>query len=159
VQTQQRSPRQALWTTDDVVSAPEVRFACRGTGQELAEFLADKIWHAGRFEQQMVPIATFIFQEVQDHVPHVGLGTEMWSLRKDGSHKKYDKSEVGLIDKWLPDFDGAIEKFAQDLAGPTVLQLPFTIDVPYKEVCRKYKWGFESQAVPRAQKGGRLVFE
>ena len=80
---------QRLWVTTDTVTAPEVKYACAGIGEDLANYFADRLYHPHYSEQQMVRLATLIFKEVKRNVIGVGQGTQMWMLRDVGQDNFY----------------------------------------------------------------------
>jgi 20S proteasome alpha/beta subunit len=128
---------QRLWITHDIVTMPEVRFVCAGIGEDLANYLADRLYHPQYSEPQIVRLAAFIFKEVKANVSGVGQGTQMWMLRKDGKTQFYDWREIEMVERSLPPFETTLLKYSWDITGPSVFPLlPFVLDTPYVEVCR-----------------------
>jgi 20S proteasome alpha/beta subunit len=154
--------QQRLWITHDTVTAPEVRYVCAGIGEDLANYFADRLYHPHFSEQQMVRLAAFIFKEVKDNVSNVGQGTQMWMLRKNGQTLFYDHPEIALIENTLPPLDTSLRKYAEGIVGPTVFPLlPFQLDVPYVELCRKTETGgvITGTSIHNAKYIKKLTFE
>jgi 20S proteasome alpha/beta subunit len=127
---------QKLWITHDTVTTPEVRYACAGIGQDLANYFADRLYHPQYSESQMVLLATAIFREVKRNVTGVGQGTQMWMLRRMPPSKFYNYPEIDIIENTLPTVDGALYQYGKGLTGSSVFPLlPFTLDVPNVELC------------------------
>lgn len=111
--------KQRLWVTDEIVPAPEVKYVCRGIGQDLANYFADRLYHPFYSEEQAVKIAAFIFKEVKQNVPGVGQGTTMWLLPKFGLRgKAYSEYAIAGIEKTLPDFHAMLKEYRQKVTGP-----------------------------------------
>jgi 20S proteasome alpha/beta subunit len=152
--------QQALWVTHDLVPMPEVRHVCAGVGEDLANYLTDQLWHPFFSEQQAVRVAAFIFKEVKEHVGGVGQGTEMWMLRKGGGKFFYDRTYVEVLEKSLPSFWRTVYEYGKDITGDLFPQLPFTLAVPHKEVCRVDKDSvFMGPSIRGAKSVGKLSFK
>jgi 20S proteasome alpha/beta subunit len=155
-----RGLQQSLWVTHDLVPMPIARHVCAGIGEDLANYLADQLWHPFFSEQQAVRVAAFIFKEVKDHVGGVGQGTEMWMLGKAGSKNFYDRTHVEVLEKSLPSFGRTIYEYGKDITGPLFPQLPFTLAIPHKEVCNADRDSiFEGPSVRGAKSLGKLSFK
>jgi 20S proteasome alpha/beta subunit len=128
---------QQMWITHELVTSPEVRYVCAGIGEDLANYFADRLYHPAYSEQQMVRLATFIFREVKNNVTGVGQGTQMWMLPKVGHPKFYNWHETEILEKGLPPFQRALYEYGNEITGTSIFPLlPFTLDVPYVEVCK-----------------------
>lgn len=127
--------KQQLWVTTDIVTAPEVRYACAGIGEDLANYFADRLYHPHYSEQQMVRLATLIFKEVKRNVVGVGQGTQMWMLRDIGPDQFYPAHQIQVIEDGLPPLENMLREYGAKITGPTIFpQLPFVLDVPYVEL-------------------------
>lgn len=157
--TDMQSFRQKLWITYDLVPMPEVKHVCAGIGEDLANYLADQLWHPFYSEQQAVRMAAFIFKEVKEHVGNVGQGTEMWMLQKGGKTKFYNRHETALLESGLPSFERNIYDFGKEIIGPLFPILPFTLSVPNKEICTEDKNVFQGPKGIGAKDLGKLTFK
>jgi 20S proteasome alpha/beta subunit len=111
--------KQRLWVTDDIVPAPEVKYVCKGIGQDLANFFADRLYHPFYSAEQAAKLAAFIFKEVKQNVSGVGQGTTMWLLPKFGGQAKaYSDHTIAEIEKTLPDFDTTLKEYGLKITGP-----------------------------------------
>jgi 20S proteasome alpha/beta subunit len=148
-----------LWITQDTVTKPETRFACAGSGQDLANYLADRLYHPSYSEQQMVLVAAVIFREVKRNVAGVGQGTMMWMLPNSGAPRVYHFNELEVLEAGLPSFEVMFLGYRQDLTGPLYPHLPFTVDVPYREICTMEDGYFRGRSIPSAREIRRLTFK
>jgi 20S proteasome alpha/beta subunit len=151
---------QALWVTHDLVPMPERKFVCAGSGQDLANYFADQIWHPMYSEQQAVRVAAFIFQEVKNHVRGVGQGTEMWMLRKGGKNVFYNRHEIQLIEEGVSSFQRTLIDYGHSITGPSLFPiLPFTVDVPYTELVKNDGGMLKGRMFINARKIKQLTFK
>ncbi len=105
----------SLWATHDLIPRPENFYACVGSGADIATYFADRLHDYCSNEQELVRIATFIFKEAKEAGYGVGLGTEMWMLRKNGTPHHYSCSDVKQIEGSIPSFEATLDRFRETL--------------------------------------------
>ena len=121
-----RVPQSApfLYLADADVLYPQQLYACAGSGQDLAYYLVDKLFHQHLSREVAALLAAFVFREVGGSVGGVGLGMDMFLLGPEGqSLYSIPHQKVPELEKAVPDLADTIANAwnSDDIVIPTWL--------------------------------------
>lgn len=120
--TEQRT--QYLYVTEDNIPQPVSTYCCKGYGEDLCTYFAERLYSPDLNPQEMVLLAALIFREVNASVQFCGKGTDLTLLRPGNLALGIVPGAIERIQDKIPDFSEVMGKFwkstriiPQSLAG------------------------------------------
>lgn len=105
------SEEQFLYRTAGIVPQPMANHVCVGAGDELANYLADRLYKPQIKYRELMLLTTFIFREAKRSVRDVGQGTDLCFIFKGAGLSMTGGKVVEQLERDLPSFSDSIRKF------------------------------------------------
>jgi hypothetical protein len=99
-----------LYRTNKTALVPYPEYCAAGTGQPIADYFADRLFHYDRMDRPLLAIlAAFILREAQHSASGVGLGADMKFI-DDGGHCRRElfKDQVKKLQEEIPALEDAM---------------------------------------------------
>jgi len=111
--TDPKSRQSLMYRTAGIVPQPIQAYVCIGSGEDFANYFADRLYHRAMDRRELIMLAGFIFREAKQAVRYVGQGTDLCFVFNDGGAFHVMGDLERLEDK-LPSFAGVVQKFWKD---------------------------------------------
>jgi 20S proteasome alpha/beta subunit len=126
----------ALFTTDRSTLVSEPVYAAHGSGKTISDYLADRLYVHGLYNEHLLTLAAFIFREAERASSGVGLGNDMVLISHGAGPLAFLYADkIKEIEDGIPAIKDAIFSFWRDhLKSPDWLahyaDSAFSKDVP-----------------------------